>query len=429
MSATLLSAARPRSLPIHQEPASPPPFALPGEHFAAAFTWLTLGSVGLVHVAPALAAGNFLEPHVLAVTHMFTLGVITTSIFGALYQLLPVLLGVKARSVPLGHTGFWLLTVGTATLVVGFWWWVPALLLLGWAVLFAAVGCVAANLLPARRQAKYGKLVGWYISAGHSALGLAMALALARIGEAAEWWTVDRLGFIAAHLSLAAIGFASLTAVGVGSRMIPMFLQSHGAPGWPLKAIGPLAAVGLVVQSIGLVWHVPALTASGAVVLLVAAACYLYLAGEYFRHRTVPLDPAIGHIGAALVCLACAAGSGLVLLLRPGALVPRHWVLYGVLMLLGWLVMLIIGVYHRILPFLTWLHLHGPASREQRVASVEALLTPRLAWASLVTLVLGVALLVGGIGFGVGAAAQAGAAVYLGGVVMVVFHHLRVLRA
>ncbi len=29
-----------------------PPFALPGEHFAAALVWLVLGAAGLVAVAP-----------------------------------------------------------------------------------------------------------------------------------------------------------------------------------------------------------------------------------------------------------------------------------------------------------------------------------------------------------------------------------------
>ncbi|MGD8319629.1 MAG: hypothetical protein PVJ02_04230 [Gemmatimonadota bacterium] len=48
-------------------------------------------------VAPDLAGGPFLSPRVVAVTHLFTLGWITTSIMGALYQPLPVALGESVR--------------------------------------------------------------------------------------------------------------------------------------------------------------------------------------------------------------------------------------------------------------------------------------------------------------------------------------------
>ena len=58
-----------------------PPFRLPGTHFAGAIAWLVLAGAGLVVVAPDLAAGRFLAPRVLAVTHLYTLGVITASIF------------------------------------------------------------------------------------------------------------------------------------------------------------------------------------------------------------------------------------------------------------------------------------------------------------------------------------------------------------
>ena len=40
-----------------------------------------------------LAAGNFLSQRLAGVTHLFTLGWLTTTIYGALYQLLPVALG------------------------------------------------------------------------------------------------------------------------------------------------------------------------------------------------------------------------------------------------------------------------------------------------------------------------------------------------
>src|SRR5690606_33951533 len=55
-----------------------PPFRLPGEHFTAALCFLALGTAGIVVAAPELASGAYLSPRVTAITHLFTLGWITT---------------------------------------------------------------------------------------------------------------------------------------------------------------------------------------------------------------------------------------------------------------------------------------------------------------------------------------------------------------
>ena len=85
--------------------ASAPPLALPGSHFAAALLFWTLGAAGLVWIAPDLAAGIFPLRRVVAVTHLFTLGWVTTSILGALCQLFPVVLGQPVRSIRAGVPG------------------------------------------------------------------------------------------------------------------------------------------------------------------------------------------------------------------------------------------------------------------------------------------------------------------------------------
>src|SRR5512138_2007874 len=204
MSSTLPLAPRPGpsrgpTLPLQQAPAHPPPFALPGSHFLASLIWLCLGTAGLVIVAPTLARGAFLDPRLFAVVHAFTLGVVTTAIFGALYQMFPPLLGVTLRSVRVAAAGFGLLTSGILALVVGLWEAVPVLQAVGWLLITLAIGCVSWNLFPQRRKAPFGRITGRYISAGHSALGLALLLAGARIGEGLGWWQVDRLGVLSAH--------------------------------------------------------------------------------------------------------------------------------------------------------------------------------------------------------------------------------------
>ena len=88
-------------------------------HFGAAILYLVAGSVGLVWIAPELAIGGYPSPRVAGITHLFTLGWLTTTIFGALYQLLPVALGAPLRSVRAGHASFWAFAPGAGVFAAG----------------------------------------------------------------------------------------------------------------------------------------------------------------------------------------------------------------------------------------------------------------------------------------------------------------------
>ena len=419
-----------RAVPLPQAPtpAHPPPFPLPAEHFAASLVWLALGSTGLVLAAPELARGNFLHPRVLAVTHAFTLGVITTTIFGALYQLFPVTMGVGVRSVPAGHGTFWALQAGIVLLTSGFWSWLGWVQGLGWLMLAVAMGGLASNLIGQRRRATQGLAIGRYVSAGHAGLGTAMLVALARIGETLGWWHVDRLGVIATHFHLAAFGFATLTAVGIGSRMLPMFLVSHGTPEWPLRWIAPVSGAGLVLQGIGLLARLTPLVWIGGLLLAAGTVLYLGLALGYFRRRAAAsLDPALGHVAAALAALGLAVPVGIGLLAAP-TMSPRGWAAYGLLGIAGWLVLLILGVYYRILPFLTWLNLFGGGAPGMPVPSAADLVRRSWAWTSLMSLVTGLGAMAGAVLLGSAVWARAGAATYAAGVVLVLAQVLRALH-
>jgi len=403
-----------------------PPFQLPGIHFVGAIAWLLLGGLGLVVIAPDLAAARVLSPRVLGVTHLFTLGVILASVFGALYQFYPMSLGAGARSIRVGVAGAWLLHAGVGILVAGLWLSRPVLQAAGWWVLFVAVGCVSWNLLPHRRRMTQGRRVAGYVSAAHSMLGLAMLVAGLRIGEGLGWWTVERLGVIAAHFHLAAFGFAGLTAVGVGSRMLPMFLVSGGGPDWPFRIIGPVAATGLTLLSAGLLFAVPMLTWAGALLGVGAAALFLGMVAGYFRRRMVrTLEPAFGHVLSGFVALALALVAGLIQLAQPGVSF-RGWVMYAELTLLGWLVMFITGIWYRLLPFLIWLHFYGGGERP--VPSPTELVHRRTAWLALALLAGGVALLVIASGAASAVVARAGATSVLVGSLLVAAQYVRIYR-
>lgn len=422
-----LPVAQRTSLPQRGAPPAPPPFSLIAGHFGVAMTWLALGAIGLVAIAPDLARGNFLHPRVFAVAHCFTLGVITTTIFGVLHQFLPMALAHHPRSVRGGYAGLGALTAGTVILVTGFWWWVPALQGVGWTLIFAAIAVYEWNLGSRGRRAPENYMVRRYLMGSHAALGLVLLFAAVRIGDNLGWWASDRLGLIAAHFHLAAFGFVSLIVVGLGSRMIPAFLVSHGTPAWPLRVIGPATGAGLVLFAAGETWHLAILTGAGALVLLGAGALYLHLARGYFARRlSRSLEPAAAHMATAHWFLGLTLAVGVALLAVP-TFAPRLWAVYGALSILGWLLTLIFGIEAKILSHLTWSHRHRQGSTT--VASARELLDARMAWSSLVLLVVGLVTLGGGIVAGVAPLAVTGATTWAVGALLVPAQFIRMLRA
>jgi len=405
----------------------PPSLGLLRLHFGTALLWWVGGAAGLLLLSERLAAGAALDPRVLGLTHLFTLGWITTTITGTLYQLFPGLLGVSARSYAVARWTWGALTAGTALLAGSLAGWRPAGMAAGWALLFGAVFLQAWNLLPQRRNATRNRRVGWYFSVAHMGLGLAMAVALVRIGDALAWWATPRIALLAAHFHFAALGFVTMTAVGAASRMLPIFLGSQGHPEWPLDWIWRVTAAGLLVFAAGVMASIAALTWMGAGLMAGAVALVLGYALGAFRHRPrTRWDHAIAHLAAAFGWLAVAAALGLALL----ALGPERshlWVAYAMATLLGWASLLIAGVLYRVLPAITWNHLYGRLGSRPGMPRPEDLSRPPWGWWSLGLLNAALVALLLGTALGQTLAVRLGAAGYLAGTLVVGFHHARLL--
>jgi len=405
--------------------ASPPPFRLPAEHFIAALIWLAVLAAALPVLAPRLARGELFAPAVFALVHVAVLGVLATTIFGALLQFVPGGLEVPLRSVRLGHIGFWSLQAGVVSLVAGFWVWHGWLQLAGWILVFVAVGAVSINVLPARRRSTHGKLVGLYLSVAHSALGLGMAVGLVRIGATLGWWSVDRLGLLAAHLQLGVVGFGTLTAVGVGSRMVPTFLLAQGDDGFRLRLTLALATTGLVLFPLGAGFGWPGPTWAGAAALGLAGVAILELAARWFARKNRRLDPALRQIAAAFIGLAATLGWGIALATDPGNL--RRWAAYLAAATLGWLLMLVVGVLAKLLTHLSYINLFRTMPGFARIGNPNLLLHPGWINVALVLLALGAGGLPVAIERGHQGAALATAAVWSAGAVLTLANYIRMM--
>jgi hypothetical protein len=413
-----VTAAPPRTAPTAGlASAKAPPFRLPGEHFTAAMLFLLAGVAGIVVITPELAGGAYLSPRVAAVTHLFTLGWITTSIMGALYQFLPVALGEPVRSVRLAHVTFALYAPGVAAFVAGLLNGWPVVMLAGAATFGTAILLFLGNLGATLRSAARRDVTWWALTGAAVFLFITLVLGLALAGNLRwHYLGAGRPTALATHLHVAIAGWVLLVIVGVAHRLLPMFLLSHGAGERYAKAAVGLLAAGAGTLALG--HHGPPLVARWLPALLISAGvlCFLVQARRFYRFRHRPaLDPgmrlAAGALGLLAVALALAGPAVL------ATASPRLSTAYGLTLLLG-ISLFIAAHYYKIVPFLVWYHRYGPLAGKQPVPRVAELYDARAARAAGAMLFGGAAALALAVGFGAAGAARVAAGVLAAGAVV-----------
>jgi hypothetical protein len=372
-----------------------PSLRLPGEHFAAGLMFLSAGAAGLIWIAPELAAGLYLSPHVAAVTHCFTLGWLTMTIFGALYQLLPVALGVPIASERAGHASFWSYAPGVALFVCGIAASSAPLRYTGIGLISIGVLCVVINVGISLSRVVARDVIWCAIVVAISFLTLTLILGALlgdnmRAGFLGGW----RIRILATHLHIALLGWVLIMIVGISHRLLPMFLLAHTADTrWTRQAL-TLIPIGVILLTGGLVTTNDALHGAlawvGLVIIEGGIVCFLIQTTIFFRARKRPrLDAGLRHAVIALCFIAIAAGLGPFVLLG-GAQNTHFDVAYLMLGLVGGLSLYVIGQFYKVVPFLAWMARFRDDMGRRSVPTVAQLYSPVVANTDLLFLVTGI---------------------------------------
>jgi hypothetical protein len=390
-----------------------------GEHFAAAMVYLLAGALGLIWIAPELASGMYLSPHVAGITHLFTLGWLTTTIFGALYQLMPVALGAPLRWPRIAHASFWTFVPGVGLFACGVAEGSIALHhagvgLVGLGVVLAVVN-IACTLPRARSRDVTWGAIAIAITFLSSTLVLGIVL-LHNIHTG--FLAAARARVLATHLHVAIVGWAFMMIIGVSHRLLPMFLLAHGADTrWTKRALCT-AALGVVTLGVGLnlPWH--AIAWIGALLLEISLGCFAYQAFNFYRKRVRKnVDVGMRFAATAVAFMFTAAVLGPLVLWR-GTADARLATVYVLTALLGGIVLYVVGFFYKIVPMLAWTARFRGRVGAGAVPTVAALYSARVAEVQLAAMALGIIVLGASILTGIVAGAYLGAASFFTGVVL-----------
>jgi hypothetical protein len=343
-----------------------------------------------------LLRGSFYDPHLLTFVHLNTLGLIGAVIFGASYQMLPIVLQTPLAAPRLVRLSWWLYLPGLIAFVVGLGHGPFVLLGLGGTLTFAAIALYVRVVVGTLLAAPERDTTWWHVLAATTALAtgatLGLLLALSKQVGFLAGLTLPILG---AHAVLMLGGWVTPLLTGVAYRLISMFTLTEDRlrPGLATAELGLTAGGAWIVAASLLFGLGPPVGLVGAAAML---AGLLLFAGQLVRLYRLRLrrSPDV-HIPFVLVAI----GSGL---LAAGVLVwgfasgrgPADpvWIVVGWLVIVGWAETAIQGFLYKIGPFLTWLHRYGPVAGLQRVPMLEDLYSRRLALLGCVFWTAGLAL-------------------------------------
>lgn len=346
-----------------------PPLSVPLRFFLTAPLFGALASAVLLFAGPEALSSRWM-PAALAVTHLFALGVLTMVMCGALFQMLPVLVGVRVLRPQLwGAICHVLLVGGTLALAGGFLTAAPlafrlALLLLGAALgLFLVV--IGAGLLRAPRVHDSVRGMRWAI--GGLAITLALGIALT-LGHGWESVPILRMPLTDLHLGWGLLGWVAMLIAVVSWQVIPMFQMTPEYPA-ALRRWLPATVFALLAWSslsAWMAWPGSPLPMAGLAAACAAFAVWtLYLLSR--RRRTVG-DANLWFWRLGMVALLLAALLGVAARIEFPAGGTRFALAPGLLFLAGFAFSVMNGMLYKIVPFLVWLHLQqrigeNPAAR------------------------------------------------------------------
>ncbi|MEP6465101.1 MAG: cytochrome C oxidase subunit I [Parafilimonas sp.] len=313
----------------------------------------------------ALSANNitkhYFQPHTLAITHIMALGWGTMIILGASHQLVPVLIENKLYSNTLAYVSFIFAAVGIPLLVYGFY-----VFNMGWPAQWGGILILSAiityliNLAISMAKSKHENVHAVFVFTAALWLLITAAIGLILVCNfTLLFLNKSSLNYLPLHAHIGIVGWFLLLIMGIGSRLIPMFLISkynNTKTLWWIYALingGLLAFIFIFLYADNKMLLIVPLLAIAAAIMLFGNFCYKCYRQRIRKKVDEQMKMSLLSIVmmalpviflVAIICL---------IILSPGENISLE-IAYGFIIFFGWITAIILGMTFKTLPFIIW---------------------------------------------------------------------------
>lgn len=303
---------------------------------------------------------HYFHPNTLAITHIMALGWGTMIILGAGHQLVPVLIEARLYSNFLAYASFVLAGLGIPMLAYCFYhfqfnWLAQAGALLVNAAIVAFLVNLAVSISKGKKENVHAVFV---FTASAWLLFTTLIGWLLVINFTERILPEGSLHYLSLHAHIGIVGWFLLLVMGVGSRLIPMFLISKYDNPKKLWLIYFLVNGGLLsfivhffLPAYSFLYLIPVFAVLGALILFVAFCRKAY---KQRIRKQVDEQVKISLLSVAMMLLPIVFLLVLIMMLLFSVADSKLALAYGFSIFFGWLTALILGMTFKTLPFIIW---------------------------------------------------------------------------
>ena len=313
-----------------------------------------------------LADSNLLDSYfnnkIIAITHMAVLGWAIMIVFGALYQLIPVVFETSLYSEKLAKFTFWL--SGFSVLFLTYSFWIGAytsLLIYASVLMFISLMLFVINVMLSYKDSKLKNISSKFVITAVFWLAITELIGtLIAFNFRLNFLSEIHLHYLKIHATIGLIGWFLLLIIGVGSTLIPMFLVSHELNDKKLKNAYYFINFGLIALSINwfFVHHnfIDVFFWLSIVIGILFFMSFVY--DSYKKRMRKVLDIGMRHTMLSIISVVLPIVISLVVTIGFGIeqiLIFRVITIYGFSIIFGFITTLILGQTYKTLPFVIWL--------------------------------------------------------------------------
>ena len=330
-------------------------------HFIFGSLSLLVLSVMIV-LADTTLLESYFNNKIVAITHMAVLGWATMIVFGALYQLVPVVFETSLFSEKLAKFTFWL--SGFSVLFLTYSFWIGAydsLLVYAAILMFFSLLLFVVNLILTYKDSKLKNISSKFVITAVVWLAITELIGtLIAINFKYNFFSEVHLHYLKIHATIGLIGWFLLLIIGVSSILIPMFLVSHQLNNKKLSFAFYFINFGILSLSINWFFiNLKTLDLFLWLSIIIGILFYISFVYEAYKKRIRKiLDIGMKHTMISISSIALPIIISLIIMIGFNfeySILLRATTLYGFTIIFGLITTLILGQTYKTLPFVVWL--------------------------------------------------------------------------
>lgn len=340
-------------------------------YFYAAISFLL--STIILLIATSGFYASYFHPKLLAIVHLMALGWGTMIILGASHQLIPVLIEAKLYSNKLAYASFVFAAIGIPLLVYSFYFFEMSLI--GkWGGRFIIFSVIAylINLYKSIQGSKKENIHAIFIFTATIWLLVTVSAGLFLLYNFTyNFFDINSIDFLSLHAHVGIIGWFLLLIIGVGSRLIAMFLISKFKSNNQLWIIYFLINIGLILFTLLFLfvkrnefYFVPISFIFFGIIIF-ANYCY-----KLFKQRIRKRIDEQMKVSLFSVLLMVIPIVLLTIILSIILIFSKESIdliiVYGFVIFFGWITSIILGMTFKTLPFIIWNKVYHAKSVNQK---------------------------------------------------------------